>query len=49
MEAWIEDWWRCSVFNAGAIGAGWVLSVDPKMVALLRNVLAYFGVKKPRA
>ena len=32
------------VFNAGAIGAGWVLSVDPKMAALLRNVLAHFGV-----
>jgi len=34
------------VFNAGAIGVGWVLSVDPKMSALLRNVLAHFGVKK---
>ena len=35
------------VFNAGAIGVGWVLSVDPKMSALLRNVLAHFGVTKP--
>jgi N,N-dimethylformamidase len=36
------------VFNAGAIGAGWVLSVDPKMSGLMRNVLAHFGVKQPR-
>ena len=35
------------VFNAGAIGAGWVLSVDAKMAGLLRNVLAHFGVRKP--
>jgi len=34
------------VFNAGAIGSGWVLSVDPKMAALLRNVLHHFGVPK---
>jgi len=37
------------VFNAGAIGSGWVLSVDPKMSGLLRNVLAHFGVPRPRA
>ncbi len=37
------------VFNAGAIGAGWVLSVEPKMAALLRNVLAHFGVTKPKS
>lgn len=36
------------VFNAGAIGSGWVLSVDPKMAGLLRNVLAHFGVTKGR-
>jgi hypothetical protein len=36
------------VFNAGAIGSGWVLSVDPKMSGLLRNVLAHFGVPRPR-
>jgi hypothetical protein len=33
------------VFNAGSIGAGWVLSVDPRMSTLLRNVLAHFGAK----
>ena len=33
------------VFNAGSIGAGWGLSVDPKFQTLLRNVLAHFGVK----
>ena len=37
------------VFNAGAIGSGWVLSVDAKMAGLLRNVLAHFGVKRPGA
>lgn len=37
-----------NVFNAGAIAAGWVLSVDPKMSGLLRNVLAHFGVPRPR-
>ena len=37
------------VFNAGAIGSGWVLSVDPKMSALLRNVLAHFGVTRGKA
>jgi hypothetical protein len=31
------------VFNAGAIGSGWLLSADPKMSGLLRNVLAHFG------
>lgn len=34
------------VFNAGAIGSGWVLAVDPKMAGLLRNVLAHFGVTR---
>ena len=34
------------VFHAGAIAAGWVLSVDPKMQALVRNVLHHFGVTK---
>jgi hypothetical protein len=37
------------VFNAGTIGSGWVLAADPKMAALLRNVLAHFGVPKPSA
>jgi N,N-dimethylformamidase len=37
------------VFNAGTIGSGWVLSVDEKMAALLRNVLAHFGVPRPKA
>ncbi|MEO6436169.1 MAG: LamG domain-containing protein [Tepidisphaeraceae bacterium] len=37
------------VFNAGAIASGWVLSVDPKMAGLLRNVLAHFGVARPKA
>jgi hypothetical protein len=32
------------VFNAGAIGSGWALSVDPGFQALLRNVLHRFGV-----
>ena len=36
------------VFNAGTIASGWVLSVDPKMSGLLRNVLAHFGVSKNR-
>jgi len=34
------------VFNAAAIGSGWVLSVDARMAGLLRNVLAHFGVKR---
>jgi hypothetical protein len=34
------------VFNAGSIGAGWALSVDPKFQALLRNVLHHFGVRR---
>jgi hypothetical protein len=34
------------VFNAGAIGSGWVLAVDPRMAGLLRNVLAKFGVPR---
>lgn len=33
------------VFNAGSIGSGWALSVDPKFQALMRNVLAHFGVR----
>ncbi|OOG40481.1 hypothetical protein B0B52_13340 [Polaromonas sp. A23] len=32
------------VFNAGAVGASWVLAVDPHMDALVRNVLHHFGV-----
>lgn len=34
------------VFNAGAIGSGWVLHVDERWAAVVRNVLAYFGVTK---
>ncbi|MEI6537481.1 MAG: hypothetical protein WCN98_19210, partial [Verrucomicrobiaceae bacterium] len=33
------------VFNAGAIGAGWAISVDSKFQSLIRNVLHHFGVK----
>jgi len=36
------------VFNAATIASGWVLSVDPKMSSLLRNVLHHFGVPKPK-
>lgn len=35
------------IFHAGAIGAGWALSVDPKLQALIRNVLHNFGIKRP--
>jgi len=31
------------VFNAGSIGAGWGLAVDPKFQTLMRNVLFHFG------
>lgn len=34
------------VFHAGAIGAGWALSADPRLQALMRNVLHHFGVSK---
>jgi hypothetical protein len=34
------------VFNAGSIGSGWVLSADPRWTAVMRNVLAHFGVEK---
>jgi hypothetical protein len=37
------------VFNAGAIGSGWVLHVDPRWSTVMRNVLAHFGVPKPTA
>lgn len=33
------------VFHAGAVGASWVLGVDPAFGMLLRNVLHHFGVK----
>lgn len=32
------------IFSIGSIGAGWGLSVDRKLQALLRNVLTHFGV-----
>ncbi len=35
------------VFNAGAVGASWVLGVDPQMGRLLANVLAAFAVPYP--
>ncbi len=35
------------VFNAGSIGSGWALAADPKFQALMRNVLAHFGVARP--
>lgn len=45
-------WWERPdggrVFNAGAIGFGWALLADKKLQGLLRNVLAKFGVKRPR-
>lgn len=37
------------VFHAGAIGAGWALSVDPKFQILMRNVLHAFGIHRPRS
>jgi hypothetical protein len=33
------------VFNAGAVGASWVLGVDPCFEGVLRNVLHHFGVQ----
>jgi hypothetical protein len=35
------------VFNTGSIGTGWALLADPKLQALLRNVLCHFGVLRP--
>jgi N,N-dimethylformamidase len=35
------------VFNAGAVGASWVLHADPAFAALLGNVLAHFGIPVP--
>jgi hypothetical protein len=37
------------VFHAGAIGAGWALSVDPKFQILMRNVLQSFGIHRPKS
>jgi N,N-dimethylformamidase len=37
------------VFNAGAVGASWVLHADPMFAALLANVLACFGVPVPNS
>jgi len=34
------------VFNTGSIGTGWALLADPKLQALLRNVLHHFGVAR---
>lgn len=36
------------VFNAGAIAAGKAICADQKFQILMRNVLAHFGVPKPR-
>lgn len=33
------------VFNAGAVGASWVLGADESFSALLRNVLHHFGIR----
>jgi N,N-dimethylformamidase beta subunit-like, C-terminal/Concanavalin A-like lectin/glucanases superfamily len=35
------------VFNAGAVGASWVLGADPVFEQLLGNVLHYFGITFP--
>lgn len=37
------------VFNAGAIGSGWVLHADERWAAVVRNALAHFGVRKSAA
>ncbi len=37
------------VFNAGAIGSGWVLHCDERWATVMRNVLAHFGVTKGKA
>lgn len=37
------------VFNAGSIGSGWALAVDPTLQALMRNVLHAFGVSPARS
>lgn len=34
------------VFNAGAIGSGWLLNFDQKWATLFRNVLSHFGVER---
>jgi hypothetical protein len=34
------------VFNASAIGSGWVLHADSRWAALVRNVLHHFGVPR---
>jgi hypothetical protein len=43
-------WWERAdggrVFNAGAIGSGWVLGVDERWAKVVRNVLARFGVSR---
>ena len=35
-----------TVFHTGCIAGGWALSLDPKMQALMRNVLHHFGVNR---
>ncbi len=37
------------VFNAGAIGSGWLLHYDPRWATVMRNILAHFGVTKSKA
>ena len=34
------------VFHTGCIAGGWALSVDPKLQAVMRNVLHHFGVTR---
>ena len=38
--------WPLASTGAGAIGAGWALSVDPKLQALMRKVLHAFRVRR---
>lgn len=43
-------WWERPeggrVFNAGCIASGWAVHADPKLGALVRNVLSRFGVTR---
>jgi hypothetical protein len=43
-------WWKRpgggQVFNAGCIASGWAVHADPRLQALVRNVLHRFGVER---
>ena len=45
-------WWKRpgggQVFNAGCIASGWAVHADPRLQALVRNVLHRFGVERGR-